>query len=243
MVKEAFTSLGDFKNTVKRDALGLIDRGKKGGKPKFNPGVLINPKKYATKIEIDKIIADTKYSRQGVEYYKEKIRANQPIDPIVVVKHPRKDLYAVLDGHHRYYAYRGLGKETISCAVAREYSTVLFYLTEQGYLQPKSGTTEHLRRPIKKMHGNLKQFLDDFLDEQKIKQELERIKAERVAKIEQLKKEIKNARSEQKAKLQAKIDKLEEKRQKKIEHAKQRLEQIKKENDAKVQALREKIKI
>ncbi|MFW9984530.1 MAG: hypothetical protein ACFFCB_07365, partial [Candidatus Odinarchaeota archaeon] len=60
------------------------------------------------------------------------------------------------------------------------------------------------------------------------------------AKIEQLKKEIKNARSEQKAKLQAKIDKLEEKRQKKIEHAKQRLEQIRKKHDAKVQVLREK---
>ena len=208
MLKVSFSSLVDFKNTVKRDALDLIDRKKKSDGPKVNPDVLINPKKYATEIEIDKIIADTKYSRQGVEYYKEKIRANQSIDPIIVVKHPRKDLYAVLDGHHRYYAYRELGKETITCAVTGDYSSVLFYLTERGYLQPSSGTTERLRRPIKKMHGNLKQFLDDFLDEQKIKQELERRKAEREAKIEQLKKKMKNARNEQKAKLQAIIDKL-----------------------------------
>lgn len=210
----AFTNFGDFTNTVKRDTLDLIERGKKGKEPKFNPDVLINPKKYAKKIETDKIIADTKYSKQGVKYYKEKIRANQPIDPIVVVKHPRKDLYAVLDGHHRYYAYRELGKQTVICAVAGDYSSLLFYLTEQGYLQPSSATTDSLRRPIKKMHENLKQFLDDFLDEEKIRQELERRKAERKAKIEQLRKKLKNARSEQRSKLQALIGKLEEKPQK-----------------------------
>lgn len=85
----------DFPETVKQDALDLINRRKEGEPPKFDPDVLVNPQKYARPIEINKILADTKVSRQGIEYYKEKIRANEPIDPIVVVKHPRQDLYAV----------------------------------------------------------------------------------------------------------------------------------------------------
>jgi uncharacterized membrane protein len=60
------------------------------------------------------------------------------------------------------------------------------------------------------------------------------------AEIAQLKKEMANARGEQKAKLQAKIDKLKEKQQNKRKQAEQRLEQIKKEHEAKVQALKEK---
>ncbi len=164
----------DFVGIVKDDTLALMDRRKKGERPKFNPDILINPNKYARPITIDKIIADTKVSREGVEYYKKKIEANEPIDPIVVVKHPRQDVYAVLDGHHRYYACKELGKETINCALAEDYSSVIFYLTEHGYLQPNTEATEHLRLPAKKMHENLKQFLEDFLDEEKIKQTLER---------------------------------------------------------------------
>jgi uncharacterized membrane protein len=60
------------------------------------------------------------------------------------------------------------------------------------------------------------------------------------AEIAQLKKEMADARGEQKAKLQARIDKLKEKQQKKRKQAEQRLEQIRKEHEAKVQALKEK---
>jgi len=177
----------DFASIVKDDAQALIDRRKKGERLQFKPDVLVNPRKYAKPIAIDKIIADTKVSREGVEYYKKKIKANEPIDPIVVVKHPRLDVYAVLDGHHRYWACKELGKETIDCALAEDYSSVIFYLTEHGYLQPSSETTEHLRLPAKKMHENLKQFLEDFLDEEKIKQELERRKADSAARNKRLK--------------------------------------------------------
>lgn len=58
--------------------------------------------------------------------------------------------------------------------------------------------------------------------------------------ITRLETEIKNAKVERKAKLQAKIDKLNEARQKKKEHVKARLEQIRKEHDRKVQALKDK---
>jgi len=161
----------DFAGIAKDDVLALMDRRKKGERPQFNPDVLVNPQKYAKPIDIDKIIADTKVSREGVEYYKKKIEANEPIDPVVVVKHPRLDVYAVLDGHHRYWACKELCKKTIDCALAEDYSSVIFYLTEHGYLQPSPEATEHLRVPAKKMHENLKQFLEDFLDEEKIKRQ------------------------------------------------------------------------
>ena len=177
---------GDFVNVIKDDAQRLIDRGRKGERPRFKPDVLTNPRKYAKPIAIDKIIADTKVSVEGVEYYKKKIKANEPVDPIVVVKHPRLDEYAVLDGHHRYWASKELGKETIDCAVAEGYSSVIFYLTEHGYLQPSAEATEHLRLPAKKMHENLRQFLEDFLDEEKVKRELDKRKADLAARSKML---------------------------------------------------------
>ena len=159
---------------IKKDILGILKR-----KREFNPDVFINPGKYSRPIAIEKIVADSKVSRQGVEFYKEKIANNEKLDPIIVVKHPRKDLYAVLDGHHRYYAYREMGKKTISSALAGDYSSVNFYLTENGYFQPSAETTEKLRQPAKKLHENLKQFLDEFLNEENIRREIEKRKAER----------------------------------------------------------------
>ena len=186
LILRDFDITADFANIVKDDAQALMDRRKNGERPQFKPDVLVNPRKYAQPIAIDKIIADTKVSMEGVEYYKKKIEANEPIDPIVVVKHPRLDVYAVLDGHHRYWACKELGKETIDCAVAEDYSSVIFYLTEHGYLQPNTEATEHLRLPAKKMHENLKQFLEDFIDEEKIKQEIEKRKADVTARNKRL---------------------------------------------------------
>lgn len=60
------------------------------------------------------------------------------------------------------------------------------------------------------------------------------------AEVALLNKEMKNARSEHKARLQAKIDKLKNKRQEQITHAKGRLEQMEKEHDIKLRALKEK---
>lgn len=77
--------------------------------------------------------------------YKQKILEEKRIKLIVMVKHPRKVLYAVLDGHHRYYAYLELGKKEIECAVAGDYSSVIFYLTEHGYFQPSPEITNGVR--------------------------------------------------------------------------------------------------
>jgi uncharacterized membrane protein len=64
--------------------------------------------------------------------------------------------------------------------------------------------------------------------------------AELSVEIEQLDKEIKNSRGEQKAKLKATIKKLNERRQKKVEIARERLELMEKERDIRVGALKEK---
>ncbi|NLF89436.1 ParB N-terminal domain-containing protein [Candidatus Bathyarchaeota archaeon] len=113
---------------------------------------------------IDKLVADSKVSRQGVEVYKKKISEKQKINPIIVVKHPKKDLYAVLDGHHRYYAYLELNTKEVKCALAGDYSSVLFYLTKNGYFQPSTEFTEGVRQPVIRLHQNLKQFLANFLN-------------------------------------------------------------------------------
>jgi len=158
--------LGNLWVSTKKDILGLLKR-----KPEFNADVFIDPGKYARPLPIEKIVADSKVSRDGVEFYKKKIANNEKINPIIVVKHPRRDLYAVLDGHHRYWACREMGKKIIVSAIAGDYSSVNFYLTEHGYFQPSSETTEKLREPAKKMHENLKQFLDEFINEENIRKE------------------------------------------------------------------------
>jgi hypothetical protein len=134
------------------------------GRGEINADVFFNPSKYIILLPIEKIVADTKFSQQGVNLYKQKILKNEKINPIIVVKHPRKDLYAVLDGHHRYYAFLETGKKEIECALAGDYSAVIFYLTQHGYLQPIPEFTENIRQPALRFHQNLKQFLAHFLN-------------------------------------------------------------------------------
>jgi hypothetical protein len=152
-------SLVDFFSSIKYDLSTFFN-----GQSQINADVFIHPKKYAVCLPIDKLVADSKTSCQGIEFYKHKIQTHQKINPIIVVKHPRKDLYAVLDGHHRYYAYLELGKKTVDCALAGDYSSVIFYLTQHGYFQPSPEFTEGVRQPAVRLHQNLKQFLETFLN-------------------------------------------------------------------------------
>ena len=154
-----------FKGLLKSSMKDIFDLVK-SRRIEFNPDVIVNPAKYARLLATKKIVADKKFSRQGVDFYKQKIIKKEKVDPIIVVKHPRKKVYAVLDGHHRYYAYRELRVKYINSVLAGNYSSVIFYLTEHGYFQPSSQVTDHLRQPIKEFNQNLKEFLDKFVTEE-----------------------------------------------------------------------------
>ncbi len=147
----------DFLIAIKDDITNILR-----GKSEINPDVFLNPARYSIRLPIEKIVADSKISRSGIDLYKRKIQNHEKIAPIVVVKHPRKDLYAVLDGHHRYYAYRELGRKQLTCALAGDYSSVVFYLTKNGYFQPSPEITEGIRTPVIRLHHDLKQFLSNF---------------------------------------------------------------------------------
>jgi hypothetical protein len=151
--------MNDFIVSVRDDLFSLLN-----GKSEINADVFLNPDKYAVCLPIGKIVADSKVTRQGIENYKQRILQNEKVGPIIVVKHPRKDLYAVLDGHHRYYAYLEFGRTEIDCALAGDYSSVIFYLTMHGYFQPSPQMTEGIRHPVIRLHQNLKQFLNHFVN-------------------------------------------------------------------------------
>jgi len=137
----------------------------------FEIDVFLNPKKYARRLPLEKIVADTKVYRQGVERYKQKIMDHEDVGPIIVIKHPHKELYAVLDGHHRYYAYLELNINEIDCAIAGDYSSTIFHMTKLGLFQPNEKITEYLRIPTLKFQKDLEQFLTEFLIKpEKIKQ-------------------------------------------------------------------------
>jgi hypothetical protein len=109
---------------------------------KINIDVFANPEKYLLRLPIEKIVADTKVDTEAIEMYKKKLQNGEKIAPIIVVKHPKFDVYAVLDGHHRYYAFLELGKKEVNCALAGDFSSLMFYMTEHGYFQPKPETKE-----------------------------------------------------------------------------------------------------
>jgi hypothetical protein len=153
------SALTDFFSSIRSDVSSFFN-----GESQINADVFINPSKYAVCLPIGKIVADSKVSRSGIDVYKKKLRENKKLNPIIVVKHPRKDLYAVLDGHHRYYAYLELNINQVDCALAGDYSSVIFYLTQHGYLQPTPEFTEGVRQPVIRLHQNLKQFLANFLN-------------------------------------------------------------------------------
>lgn len=121
--------------------------------------VLLNPDKYAEYIDIRKLVADSKVYSEGVEDYKSKIRQGADVGTLVVIKHPRKDLYAVLNGHHRYWAQKDMGIIGIKCAVVPDYMGFLFHLTKEGFLQPTEEFTKYIRVPFKRIENFLNEFL------------------------------------------------------------------------------------
>jgi len=70
----------------KKDILDLVEKRR----IEFNPDVFVNPAKYTRPLATKKIVADKKFSRQGVDFYKQKIKKKEKVDPIIVVKHCNK---------------------------------------------------------------------------------------------------------------------------------------------------------
>ena len=129
----------------------------------INIDVFANPEKYLVRLPIKKLVADTKVDPEAIEMYKKKIQNGEKIEPLIVVKHPKFDVYAVLDGHHRYYALLELGKKKVDCALAGDFSSLMFYMTEHGYFQPKPESKEENQKKIIHLHENVQDFLHNFL--------------------------------------------------------------------------------
>jgi len=125
----------------------------------FKLDILKDPEKHAENISIEKIVADSKVYSEGVKRYENKIRHGEDIGTIIVIKHPKKELYAVLDGHHRYWAQKEMGIKKIKCAVIRDHLGLLFSATEDGLLQPTKEFTKYVRVPFKKIENHLYEFL------------------------------------------------------------------------------------
>ena len=132
-------------------------------KREFNIDVFANPEKYLIRLPIEKIVADTKVDPEAIEMYKKKIQNREKIAPLIVVKHPKFDEYAVLDGHHRYYALLELGKREVVCALAGDFSSLMFYMTKHGYFQPKPETKEENQKKVIHLHEDVQDFLQNFL--------------------------------------------------------------------------------
>ena len=128
----------------------------------INIDVFQNPEKYLVRVPIKKIVADTKVSREGVDGYKQKIKKGEKIAPVIVVKHPKFEKYAVLDGHHRYYAYLELGKKEVNCTLGGDFSSVIYYMTQNGYFQPGAEVRKEIHKHFFQAHENIQEFLDNF---------------------------------------------------------------------------------
>jgi len=124
--------------------------------------IFLNPDKYAVRIPVKKIVADRKVSEEGVERYKRLYKDKVDVGAIIVVRHPKKDLYAVLDGHHRFWALKELGAKTIKCAVIQDYYGLTFLMAKRGFYQPAPEFTKHLRVPILSWGEGLLTYLEAF---------------------------------------------------------------------------------
>ena len=115
--------------------------------------------KFAVELPVENIICD-----ENVDYdYIHSIAEADvtKLKPIVVVKHPDKELYAVLDGHHRYKATRLCGQKTIRAAIIDDYTGFGFEFTSQGVFQPSPEFTRYVRVPLKKFLEYMQAFFFD----------------------------------------------------------------------------------
>jgi hypothetical protein len=123
---------------------------------------LLYPEKYREELPTNQIVADPKIDINGVARYKTQLQAGKSLRPIVVVKHPHTSLYAVIDGHHRFFAQLESGQPTIACAVIQDLTGLLYELSKEGWFQPPPSVTKYLRIPILEFQNTVRQFILNF---------------------------------------------------------------------------------
>ncbi|MFH1229180.1 MAG: hypothetical protein V1678_02015 [Candidatus Aenigmatarchaeota archaeon] len=125
-------------------------------------------KTYKEIISMENIVSDGKVYEAGVERKVKMLASGEDIGDVSVVKHPKENIFAVMNGHHAYEAFKRFGTEQIECSVIPDSVGPLFYLTERGLLQPSPLFTEYVRVPFKEMKEYLKLFL---IEPEKLKKE------------------------------------------------------------------------
>jgi|GEM_PF-2960269 len=127
--------------------------------------ILLHPEDFAETLPVTCIVADKKVDKKRVNHFLKALKAKEDVGTIVVVKHPKKKLYAVLDGHHRFWALKEFGAKTISCAVILDFTGLTYELTQKGFYQPSPEITKKLRVPIKKWGAETLSYLKMFKED------------------------------------------------------------------------------
>ena len=120
-----------------------------------------NPNKYSEYISTNKIIADLKVDLNGITRIIKQIESGEKVKSIVIVKHPKKEYYAVLDGHHRFWAQKILGFKEIRSTVIEDFFGLGFHLTKNGIFQPDPKITKYIRIPIKRIYSYITEFINE----------------------------------------------------------------------------------
>lgn len=119
------------------------------------------PEKFKEELPIDRIVTDRKVADDGVSHYHDRFEKGHNPKPLVVIKHPKEEVYAVLDGHHRFEAMKRVGLEEVPVVVVDAYVEPVFTMTKKGYFQPTPAITRYIRIPFKRFAAYMKEFLDD----------------------------------------------------------------------------------
>ena len=130
------------------------------------------PDKHARELPIDRIVCDDKVDEGWVNELTNNCGHPSELKAIVVVKHPKQDIYTVLDGHHRFEVARRSGQTTIRAAVVDDYIGLGFHLTKHGTFQPPPEFTKFIRVPIKRFTIFMERFLKN--PREVIQQQLQR---------------------------------------------------------------------
>lgn len=119
------------------------------------------PNRYKQNLPINRIVCDQKVVEEGISHYQEKLEMGHDPKPLIVIKHPNEEMYAVLDGHHRFQAMKKMGMHRVPAVVVNAYLKPVFTLTKKGYFQPTPIVTKYVRIPFKKLTAYMKGFLEN----------------------------------------------------------------------------------